>query len=133
MSNFIEMKVGELAGAALDWAVAVAGNEEPMHIRDSEPRLWNEDHSFGYSPSTDWEQGGPLVEKYKPWLTPPVRDPDPEEPYGWDAEIYDAAGHEVIGQAIGCPTALVAVCRAVVLAQLGPVVSVPAELVGGDE
>lgn len=43
------MKTSELTGAALDWAVAIAFNPAP------EWGKWN--------PSTNWAQGGPIVEK----------------------------------------------------------------------
>lgn len=135
MTAFVEVKVAELSAWALRYAVAVAeGLEEELrwHFREdgSVGNIWVDDHG-AYWPDELWEIGGPLIEKYKPWLSPPVRDPDQNELYGWDAEIYDASGSEVVGHAIGCPSALVAVCRAVVLAKLGPTVSVPAELVGG--
>lgn len=118
----IEVSVTSLTGAALDWAVAVAGNEEPMHIRDSEPRLWNEDHSFGYSPSTDWAQGGPLIDR--------------------GCGLYQCRSETGHGTFWICSfgtypdnvphtgeTALIAACRAIVADKLGPTVSVPVELV----
>lgn len=130
MDKHIEVPISDLAGAALDWAVAVACDEEPMHIRDSEPRLWNEDHSFGYSPSTDWAQGGPLIEKHK------VATIEMGEPLEWYALIgisFDI-GNNLCGEveATG-QTPLIAGVRAICAAKLGPTVSVPSELVGGDE
>lgn len=55
------MKTSELQGAALDWAVAKCKGEEIENYG-----------SFGvaviatrsmYSPSTDWSQGGPIIER----------------------------------------------------------------------
>lgn len=153
MSQFVEVKTAELSGPALDWAVAKATGWQLIPV----PRDVDGAHSgeviappdlgddFRFPPrgkigpcyflqkwSTDWAQGGPLIDKYKPWISPPVNDPDPEQPYGWDAEIYDEAGFDVIGRAIGCPSNLIAICRAIVAAKLGDVVQVPAELIGVD-
>jgi hypothetical protein len=44
------MKTSELSGAALDWAV---------HQIDK-PLWW---HGKTYQPSTDWSQGGPIIER----------------------------------------------------------------------
>jgi hypothetical protein len=43
------MKTSELSGAALDWAVAVC---EDVYCFDGT-----------YTPSTDWSQGGPIIER----------------------------------------------------------------------
>lgn len=46
------MKTSELTGAALDWAVATC-------------EKWRLDlvPEGSYSPSTDWKQGGPIIER----------------------------------------------------------------------
>ena len=133
MSQFVEVKTAKLIGPALDWAVAkaVGLTEEKNGLRfdrAGRPTV-SGDFAIPYQPSTNWAQGGPLIDKYKPWISPPVNDPDPEQPYGWDAEIYDEAGFDVIGRAIGCPSNLIAICRAIVVTKLGDVVQVPADLV----
>lgn len=136
MSQFVEVKTNELIGAALDWAVAQVESEEYIakYITKTSLNLAGQvvasEHTANYRPSTNWAQGGPLIDKYKHWVSPPVNDPDPEQPYGWGAEIYDEAGFDVIGRAVGCPSALISICRAIVTANLGDVVQVPAELVG---
>jgi hypothetical protein len=55
------MKTSELTGAALDWAVAKC---------EGQPDEWMADHKRGYinSPSTDWSQGGPIIEREYIWL-----------------------------------------------------------------
>lgn len=139
MSEFVEVKTAELVGPALDWAMAQVEGERYIakHITKTSLNLAGHvvavGHMANYRPSTDWSQGGPLVDKYKPWVSPPVNDPDPEQPYGWGAEIYDEAGFDVIGRSIGCPSAMVAICRAVVSAKLGGVVQVQVELAGVTE
>jgi hypothetical protein len=179
MTRMIEVKVAELSGRALDYAVALVegwqlarnasgrSGDSFARYRDSNakprwpigalcvvsPSSGKDLHAetvnwdgwllprgdeplapaaFDAMPrySTDWSQGGPLIDKYKPWLSPPVGDPEDGDLYGWDAEIYGDDG-ELIADQDGCQTALVAACRAVVQAHLGDTVSVPAELVGG--
>jgi hypothetical protein len=51
------MRTSELTGVALDWAVAKCdGTEVRMFDRQI---VWPED----YAPSTDWSQGGPIIER----------------------------------------------------------------------
>lgn len=63
------MKTAELAGIALDWAVCKAAG-----LIDAYPKLAKADrfsalHSKGTDrsvhPSTDWAQGGPIIERMK--------------------------------------------------------------------
>ena len=121
--EFKTVAVCALEGSALDWAVGVAeGN--PMATPASDV-VWSEYHG-AYNPSTNWSQGGPLIEKHHVWLSPP----SDCVPVGWDADVYSDDGSEGSGvrQVIGCPTALIAACRAIVAAKLGKEVSVPASL-----
>lgn len=155
--NKVEVKTADLIGPALDWAVAkcsgiplftqgedwpgnykvtVLAAEQPVLIRDLMGRMWLEDHerTVAWSPSTDWSQGGPLIEKF--CIT--IGAPDLMNSGLWesfigayvkvdDAGVADLKGvHESFG-----PTALIAACRAIVAAKLGDVVRVPAELVQG--
>jgi len=57
----MKIKTSELTGAALDWAVAKC---------EGQPDEWMADHKRGYinSPSTDWSQGGPIIEREYIWL-----------------------------------------------------------------
>jgi hypothetical protein len=52
------MKTSELTGAALDWAVAKC--EGAINGDDLDIGFILEG---GYSPSTDWAQGGPIIER----------------------------------------------------------------------
>ena len=50
------MKTTELTGAALDWAVAKCeGNEGKWYVSDKEV--------MDFTPSTDWSQGGEVIER----------------------------------------------------------------------
>ena len=50
------MKTSELTGAALDWAVAKAW--QPVY---SDTHLL--EHAKDFHPSTNWAQGGPIIER----------------------------------------------------------------------
>jgi len=62
------MKTSELTGAALDWAVAkcighrVAENYG-SYIRIHLPDLKQSGYTLAFCPSTDWSQGGPIIER----------------------------------------------------------------------
>lgn len=129
----VEVKTTKLVGPALRYAVAAAeGLEEELRWCFEEDgsfgNIWTDDHG-AYWPDELWEIGGPLIEKYNVWLSPPTEC----EPAGWDADVYAEDGSEGVGVRLaeGCPTALIAACRAIVAAKLGPVVGVPEELVQG--
>lgn len=129
MSQFVEVKTAELAGAALDWAVAMAEGWESYRpeagwIKSQfQKRVVGPIPVFGdlhthYSPSTEWAHGGTLIDKYNIWLSGPIGDRKE-----WSAAI-DLNNEEMRGE-----TALIALCRAIVAAKLGDVVQVPVELV----
>ena len=80
MSKFIEVKTAELSGKALDWAVAKSAGFEPITDRPAcklvgfyldNPPDTTSVSGFPFSPSNNWAQGGPLIDKYKVMLTPP--------------------------------------------------------------
>ena len=107
------MKTSELTGAALDWAVAKC---------EGQPNNWMHDHKLGYtnSPSTDWAQGGPIIERENIKLTP--RKPFHDD---WEAEYRYSQGGGL--NAFG-PTPLIAAMRCLVASKLGDEVDVPEEL-----
>lgn len=60
------MKTSELNGAALDWAVAKCEGLLAFGYRTDGERLSVEDSDGnveGFMPSTDWAQGGPIIER----------------------------------------------------------------------
>ena len=123
--SMIEVKTSELIGAALDWAVAwIEGDKVSVEDGYVVVAEFNEQHgdffNVCYSPSADWSQGGPLIEKHKviiAYHNAPDRMPvattietNPDYEFG--------------------ATPLIAAMRAIVAAKLGDVVSVPSELAG---
>lgn len=100
------MKTSELTGAQLDYWTGKALMHAP---------LWSGEHWFigldgddAWSPSTNWAQGGPLIEKYTitPYLSPFG---------GWDG--YDRLNMQMHESRSETP--LIAICRAVVRSVFG--------------
>lgn len=115
----MKVKVTELSGAALDWAVANAtGDFTPNKHFDDEGNLqrWVE-HYSDCRPSTDWSQGGPLIEREKIAI-----DFDHDV---WNASKYDTNWY------ISGPTPLIAAMRCYVRNKLGDEVDIPDALSGG--
>ena len=116
------MKTRELSGAARDWAVAkcvgmrvYVGHNHTMtgpEIRDAELVDMNVDGNTRYAPSTDWAQGGPIIERGLIVISP-----DPQ--HGWRANPYMDLT-EFYG-----PTPLVAAMRCYVASKLGGEVEIP--------
>jgi hypothetical protein len=101
----MKTKTAELTGVALDWAVAKCEGYQLDLVPEGE-----------YTPSTDWSQGGPLIEReklaicigWKQWLA-----------FSDDTENAGAQG----------PTPLIAAMRCYVASKLGDEVEVPDGLV----
>ncbi len=117
------MKTSELTGPALDWAVAKCEG----HIDNPNGWLYEatlEEVADGsYHPSTNWAQGGPIIEREKLELRPGL--------YG--SEIWACWGQTQHGERLSQqgktgPTPLIAAMRCYVASKLGPEVDVPAEL-----
>lgn len=113
----IEVKTADLIGPALDWAVAKAIGLEEETL---DPLTWEctAYPSGCYNYSTDWSQGGPLIDKYIGSL---YRD--------WTLSETPTAVVEGTAHVAAGSTYLLALCRAIVAAKLGNTVQVPAELV----
>ncbi|MBC3465046.1 phage protein NinX family protein [Pseudomonas sp. RW10S2] len=140
MTDLIEVRVSNLSGAALDWAVASALGWRMVRVpRDIDgnnggevlaPPDFSKDFHFpprGAVPisyflrrwSGDWSQGGQLIDEHRGSV------------HSYPGMVGDAAysgGPE--GAGIWCygPTALVAFCRGFVRNKLGEFVQVPKEL-----
>lgn len=134
MSDMIELKTAELSGAALDWAVAKA-EISPMEMPPKDS-IWGK-YCSPYSPSTDWSQGGPLIEKYQLTVSSPLaavhRNGGPNAGYGpsglWSACTWFKGANGRRSIAHHETSALIAACRAIVASVLGETVSVPKELI----
>ena len=109
------MKTSELTGAALDWAVVYA-----QHDKVLEPAVnyWLEryvDPERRYmceSPSINWSQGGPIIERESINLV----------------KMHGHEWHADCGKVATGPTPLIAAMRCYVASKLGDEVEIPEEL-----
>ena len=123
------MKVCELEGAALDWAVAKC---EGVSVEISIGGWWVFDSSAfpkfidsyndgkwqAFHPSICWAQGGPIIEREGIHIK--------KHPSDWIALPYDSVFSEEAYQQ--GPTPLIAAMRCYVASKLGDEVDVPDEL-----
>lgn len=121
------MKTSELSGAALDWAVARITNPEwwdDGYMAGDPIAALEMDDGSAYSPSTDWSQGGPIIEREKiewQWL------PSSEKSHQYGARKPSLGGLNRTFCMDG-PTVLVAAMRCFVASRLGDEVDVPEQL-----
>lgn len=108
------MKTCELTGAALDWAVCVVFNPGPE---------WG-----GWKPSTDWAQGGPIIERERisvrysggQWIA---------EWWADNSGMTKNPGQRFThNRYMSGPTPLIAAMRCFVASKCGESVNVPEEL-----
>ena len=105
------MKTSELTGAALDWAVAKC---EGVLMRWE--RSTHDEAPLEYSPSTDWAQGGVIIEREK--IEVFIRDEK------WFAYSSLSKPEDFYGE-----TPLIAAMRCYVASELGDEVEIPKESV----
>jgi len=138
MTKMIEVKTTELEGKALDWAVAMSEGATNLHfdtvacwwftLNGADRVLssgWSEKQN--YCPSTDWSQGGPLIERHgievfcnlSAEQASRFKDASPD----WRACMNRGRSEHSYG-----PTPLISAMRCLVAAKLGEVVMVPQEL-----
>jgi hypothetical protein len=102
------MKTSELEGPALDWAVSKCEG-----VEWEQGDLDAGEYGPGFMPTTNWSQGGPIIEREK--ITP--------EWTGENWMAYIRHDDEFFG-----PTPLIAAMRCYVASVLGDTVEIPEEL-----
>jgi len=146
MSKFVEVETAELAGPSLDWAVAkcsgmtlftmgedwpgnynvtIMAGDKPVLIFDLVGRMWREHQGITvpWSPSTDWAQGGPLLERFSTLIDSYLMEAA-EKDYCRCDELIFSEHYRPFYSEISLPK----ICRVIVAAKLGDVVQVPVEL-----
>lgn len=111
------MKTAELTGAALDWAVARCEGHSAKLIDGrvtSVKDIVGDLIHFIWEPSTNWSQGGPIIERER------------LDVYGFDGENW-CANDNLRATQYG-QTPLIAAMRCYVASKLGEDVDVPEEL-----
>jgi len=110
------MKTSELTGTALDWAVAKAA-EEMFGFYSGDFYVAGEDAP--YHPSTNWAQGGPIIERERIAVEFVRRDEVDSALLVWSANKY-GTGYDEEGF-----TPLIAAMRCYVASKLGDEVEIP--------
>ena len=110
----MKIKVSEASGPALDWMVAKCEGNLPLSY-DDWGQVWPH-----YS--TDWSQGGPIIEREKIELR--YHDVIVAGIWYRDGIGSDECSHKAIG-----PTPLIAAMRCFICSRLGAIVEVPDELI----
>jgi len=112
------VKVAELSGAALDWAVAKC---EGIDLFETEGWVYDDDGRRPYIPSTNWAQGGPIIEREKISIM--------EECNGtWMGSIGGCTDLDMPLYQEHGPTPLIAAMRSFVESKLGDEIDIPEEL-----
>ena len=118
-------KTSELIGRALDWAVCVAEGNSPVinPVRFGATRFGMFDSPRGYTIkrySTDWEHGGPIIEKEK--ISVEIK------PHGyWMGSFQYNYADDKEFLTLG-PTPLIAAMRCYCCSKLGDEIDIPEEL-----
>lgn len=116
----VAIQTQDLIGAALDWAVAKCENADTSieHFIAMHSHYTYDHGTFDYS--TNWSQGGPIIEREKIGLSQ-ITD-------RCDELTWVASAFSVRRWGYGT-TPLIAAMRCFVASKLGPTVEVPEELV----
>jgi hypothetical protein len=135
----MKIKVQNLTGTALDWAVAKCEGVEVQYDRmnkwfeTQDPNYAEPNDPHVFAPTTYWEQGGPIIEREKMgvwWATHTVDAEGTEYGNHWYAE--PGMTDENADKSYICmtgPTPLIAAMRGYVASKLGDEVDVPNLLV----
>lgn len=137
----MKIKVSETTPRQLDWLVATIEGftnlrKNPHRFNDSlimtPPReAYGPVHLADYSYSTNWAQGGPIIEREEIWWSP-NDDAVSEQDIWWCLSTHDPVTREEQGlmeqvEGLG-PTLLIAAMRCYVASKLGDEVEIPEEL-----
>jgi hypothetical protein len=124
------IKTSELTGKALDYAVALC---EGLSIGAALVSLTYQGESMGgpFSPSTDWAQGGPIVEREGLFVQAPIVRRLGKEKHAFPLEHWRAMWckdeNELAIHGAG-QTPLIAAMRCFVASKMGDSVEIPDEL-----
>lgn len=118
------MKTTELTGAALDWAVAKCEGRSELGMQ----KIVSGTNIIPAEYSTNWVQGGPIIEREKMKVYPNVGG-------RWSAQMKHFTNHPLVSHPVidgwtngAGDTPLVAAMRCYVASKLGDDVEIPEEL-----
>ena len=117
----VSVPVSELIGPTLDWAVAKCEGEPLQKGTGRTWQYWTNKVGFGelgiYNPSTNWSQGGPIIEREGISL----RKESDTVPWWVASKVSARHGY-------GNASPLIAAMRCYVASKLGDTVEIPKEL-----
>jgi hypothetical protein len=123
----MKIKTSELIDSALDWAVWTASGGAAAYPKTASGKaflkLWLRNSAKYIHPSTDWSQGGPIIEREGLTIGKVVSSHNE-----WSAESFQDDGIRVRHLRYG-PTPLIAAMRCYCASRLGEEAEVPEELV----
>lgn len=122
MKGMVLVNTSDLIGYALDWAVGKSVSDKNDQVYEQRLLRQYRVGPFGkvFNPSSDWSQGGPLIDTYAIGFS------------GFDADNWQAfASPENVSYYSLGPSHLIAACRLIVFAELGGRVGIPAVLSAG--
>jgi len=129
----MKIKTSKLTDAALDWAVCEATGLLAAYprVRKDFALQWPSTGNQHLHPSTDWSQGGPIIERegidlYCNVPTNPAHK-DPLWCGSWRARHHRCGYGTNMSHG---PTSLIAAMRCYVASKLGAEVEIPNELIG---
>ena len=112
------MKTNELTGAALDWAVARCEGYQAVFTNGTLRPVFRKCEAVEAtwpSYSTDWAQGGPIIERER------------IDVWAWE-KTWSAGDNKALNTRAHGPTPLIAAMRCYVASKLGDDVDVPEEI-----
>ena len=120
------VKISELEGAALDWAVAKCEGKKIFLDRETPGFMClGEMNLYRFSPTTYWAQGGPIIEREIRDLGMDLWSRCYPVPDGMCAATYGRGAPDCY---VYGPTPLIAAMRCYVASRLGDEVEIPEEL-----
>jgi hypothetical protein len=123
----MKIKTNELTGAALDWAVAKCEGHSEFRLSGKEFGPYHTFADLKLTYSTNWYQGGPIIEREMIQLTPHCM---VNPLYGW-AAAYRSFDEDDDVYALfrkRGKTPLIAAMRCYVASKLGDTIDIPEEL-----
>jgi len=127
------MKTSELTGAALDWAVAKCEGYFDIGMASVRDGVADVFYFDPWTPSTDWAQGGPIIEREKlaVWFSEAVHDENGvilREPCWYCETSCTTDNGDEPYKCETAPTPLIAAMRCYVASKLGDEFELPEEL-----
>ena len=107
------MKTSDLTDIALDWAVAKIESSRNLALDETSRLILLDQAGYGYNPSTDWAQGGPIIEREGIEIT---------RGGAYAEHFWKATRNSTINYG---PTPLIAAMRCYVASKFGDEVDVP--------